>query len=204
MQFQGKNNTYFEIKILKGKDLEPYLNDLGRLRIQIFKEWPYLYEGNLEYEKNYLKTYTQAQNSFIAICYHQGRPVGATTAIDLTEEEESFQKPFLEHAYNVEDIVYFGESILLKEYRGHGIGQLFMKLRLEFAQSLPNKKIVSFCAVVRPQNHSLRPTDYKPLDDFWIKNGFAKVPGMLTSYSWKDLDKTEETKKEMQFWIKHI
>ncbi len=204
MKYEGQDNTFFEVKVLKGQELKPYLNDLGNLRIQVFREWPYLYEGNLEYEKNYLKTYTQAKNSFVALCCFKGQVIGATTAIDLLEEEDSFQKPFKEHSYKIEDVVYFGESILLKNYRGHGIGQLFMKLRLEYAKSFANKKIASFCAVIRPPHHPLKPSDYRPLDEFWMKNGFAKVPGMLTSYSWKDLDQKEETKKEMQFWIKQL
>lgn len=194
----------FEVLRLQSQDIKPYLETLGSLRIQVFKEWPYIYEGNLDYEKKYLQRYVQAQNSFVAICFDGSKAIGATTAIDLLEEDESFQEPFLKKNYNLDDIVYFGESILLKEYRGHGIGQLFMNLRLEFANQLPNKKFASFCAVVRPSTHSLKPAEYRPLDEFWAKNGFAKAPGMLASYSWQDLDQKTETKKQLQFWIKNL
>jgi len=34
-----------------GVDLIPYIADLARLRIQVFRDFPYLYDGDLGYEK---------------------------------------------------------------------------------------------------------------------------------------------------------
>jgi hypothetical protein len=42
------------IKTVSGKDFEPYLLRLANLRIKIFREYPYLYDGNIEDEKQYL------------------------------------------------------------------------------------------------------------------------------------------------------
>ena len=51
------------LESLHGPDIEPYLDDIARLRIRVFREWPYLYEGDAAYEADYLRTYTQASRS---------------------------------------------------------------------------------------------------------------------------------------------
>jgi hypothetical protein len=62
----------------------------------------------------------------------------------------------------------------------------------------------AFCAVVRPPTHPLRPEAYQPLDPFWMKRGYTKVEGMTTEFSWKDVDRPDETAKTMQFWMKAL
>ena len=56
--------TYHE---LSGAALEPWLDGLGRLRISVFREYPYLYDGTLEYERDYLKTYARSQESLVVL-----------------------------------------------------------------------------------------------------------------------------------------
>ena len=42
-----------------GPELEPHLDALGTLRIAVFREYPYLYDGSLEYEREYLRSHDQ-------------------------------------------------------------------------------------------------------------------------------------------------
>lgn len=42
------------ISVLTGIQVTQYIEAEARLRIAIFKEYPYLYDGNLEYEMRYL------------------------------------------------------------------------------------------------------------------------------------------------------
>ena len=48
------------IKRITGRDrnLESYLEDLAQLRIKVFRAFPYLYDGSIDYEMSYLETYT--------------------------------------------------------------------------------------------------------------------------------------------------
>lgn len=39
-----------------GKEIETILDEFAQLRITVFAEFPYLYEGNLSYEKEYIRT----------------------------------------------------------------------------------------------------------------------------------------------------
>ena len=39
---------------LTGEALDAALDDVAKLRIKVFRAWPYLYDGDLDYERNYL------------------------------------------------------------------------------------------------------------------------------------------------------
>lgn len=189
---------------LKGEEARRYVDQLASLRLKVFWDYPYLYEGTLEYEKNYLETYFKAKNSFIFLVQDGDKIVGATTSILASEEEESFKQPFLDHGLSPAEVFYFGESVLLNEYRGQGLGKKFFEEREAFARTIPSVKMLSFCAVERPVNHSLKPPGYKPLDEFWNMMGFHKKPGLVTFYEWQDRDEAHPTKKKMQYWLKEI
>ncbi len=189
---------------LSGDAARSFSDQLAELRLKVFWDFPYLYEGSREYEMKYLETYFKAKHAFIFLVEDAGRIVGATTGIWAKEEEESFREPFARRGFNPDEIFYFGESVLLPDYRGKGIGKKFFEEREKFARSLPFIKYVSFCAVERPDQHPLRPVDYKPLDPFWRTMGFEKVPGLTTDYEWRDRGENNQTKKQMQYWIKNI
>lgn len=194
----------FKYHRLVGSAAREYADELSHLRLKVFFDFPYLYEGTVDYEKKYLETYFKAKNSFVFLVEDHKKIVGATTAIHAIEEEESFRKPFEAAGLNPQEVFYFGESVLLPEYRGQGLGKKFFEEREAFARSLSGIKYLSFCGVVRPTDHPLKPADYKSLDPFWISMGFSKVPGLVTQYEWKDRGDELQTKKDMQYWLKKI
>lgn len=180
------------------------MEPLAELRLKVFWDFPYLYEGTLDYEKRYLERYFMAEHSFIFLIEDWGKIIGATTSILAAEEEENFKQPFIQHGLNPREVFYFGESVLLPEYRGKGFGKLFFQERENYARSLPEVRVLSFCAVERAVDHPLRPENYLPLDAFWSMMGFHKEPGLNTTYSWKDRNDKNETSKRMQYWLKTI
>ena len=56
----------------------------------------------------------------------------------------------------------------------------------------------------RPADHRAKPADYRPLDAFWTKRGYAPVPGLVAQFDWKDIDQDCETTKDLQFWIREL
>lgn len=194
-----------EYKKLIGKEFSPYLEVVAQLRIKIFKEYPYLYDGSLSYEMKYLNRYTKSVDFMCVLAMVDGVPVGATTCMPLAQEEDIFKEPFLRDGYDVEKIFYFGESILLSEYRGHGIGKRFIELREVFAkETISELTHTCFCAVQRVDDHPLAPNNYKDLKGFWNNNAYYPVTGLKTKLSWKDINEKQESEKVMQFWLKEF
>jgi GNAT superfamily N-acetyltransferase len=189
---------------LTGDRLRELLPDLACLRITVFRAFPYLYNGSPDYEERYLRTYADARDSVIVGAFDGETVVGASTGLPLAHEPESLTRPFTDHGFDVAKVFYFGESVLLPAYRGHGIGVGFFREREAHARALGRFDHAAFCGVVRPADHPRRPPGYEPLDAFWRKRGFAQVPGMVGQISWRDLDEPMETAKPMQFWVKAL
>lgn len=190
--------------IVHGKEIEPYLEDLAALRIEIFHEFPYLYDGSIEYERNYLKTYADSPESIAILVFDEDQIVGASTGLPMTDETDEFKTPFFSNGYRTERIFYCGESILKKNYRGRGIYSTFMKNREEHARSIGRFETICFCGVERSDNHPLRPENYRPLDPVWTQYGYQKQPKLYAHYHWKDINEKNESAKKMVFWLKSL
>lgn len=188
---------------LVGTELAEYVPALAALRGAVFRDFPYLYEGDLEYEARYLETYVHSPESFAVLVWDGERVVGATTALPLADETEEVKRPFVAAGCRLEDFFYFGESVLLPAYRGRGLGVRFFEEREARARER-GFPWVCFCAVKRPDDHPLRPEGYTPLDVFWQRRGFARQPELATTFSWRDLGEQSETAKPMVFWTKRL
>ncbi|MCC5796221.1 MAG: GNAT family N-acetyltransferase [Methylophaga sp.] len=193
-----------ELKRLSGEALKQYIPELARLRIQVFRDFPYLYDGDYDYEERYLQTYIECPESVIVLALDNGTVVGASTGIPLRYETDDVKAPFLKVAIDVDTVFYCGESVLLSSYRGQGAGVAFFDHREAHARELGGFEYSCFCGVQRPENHPRRPADYVPLDNFWRKRGYEKHPELHTEFSWKELDETEESPKPMTFWMKTL
>ncbi len=190
------------IREISGAKLEPWLDALGALRIRVFREYPYLYDGTLENEREYLQVYQNCGRSRIVLVTDaDGALVGATTCMPLADEGPEFQAPFLKAGCGVDDCLYFGESIVLPEWRGLGLGKEFFTRREEHARRL-GLTTTAFCGVDRPEHHPLRPEGYRPLDGFWIAQGYVKQPSLQAVFSWKETGEETESPKTLNFWTK--
>ena len=189
---------------LSGATLHRYIPELARLRMRVFRDFPYLYDGDPEYEARYLQTYVEAPHSVIVLAFDGDRVVGASSGLPLIHETEEVQKPFREADYAVETIFYCGESVLLPDYRGQGAGVAFFEHREDHARETGGMKHSCFCAVERPVTHPARPAGYQPLDEFWQHRGYERHPELATQFSWKDLGDSHESLKPMTFWMKPL
>lgn len=110
---------------IKGEKLQLHINSLAEMRIEIFKEYPYLYAVNLEFEMQYLKNFKECVNSVIIVAYDDEKLVGLSTAMPLAQTEVAWQKPFLSSNINLQEVFYLGETVLLPEYRVEKLIKIF-------------------------------------------------------------------------------
>lgn len=192
-----------EIKLVRSHEISNFLASIANLRIKVFREFPYLYEGDLEYEKKYLSRYINAPNSLCILVFDQDHLVGMSSCLPFIEEEDDIKKPYLDAGIDIKKSFYFGESILEANYRGMGLGKEFFKLREEHALFVyPNLERCAFCAVQREDNHPLRPSGYRELRQFWHGQGYLLNKSLVLSYKWKDTNKKCEDAKTLVFWEK--
>ena len=193
--------TAYEYTLLEGRDIQNASQELASLRITVFREYPYLYDGTISYEIEYLNQYFVSKDGLLILVKEGNTVIGALTGLPLKETMADCQSFFNQHQIPMEDIYYLGEIVLLKEYRGQGIGSKMYEL---FEHAVSKKKRysqIAFCEIVRtPLDEP--PEDYFCLDPFWIKRGYCKYPDWISQFSWKELSKDEELYHPMVFWVK--
>jgi GNAT superfamily N-acetyltransferase len=191
------------IETLAGAAVEPAIPDLARLRIAVFRDFPYLYDGDLDYERKYLRKFAQLPESTVVVARDGAAIVGASTALPMVNAGAEVMKPFRDRGLDPKDYYYFGESVLLQDYRGQGIGVAFFTAREGRARALGFRH-ATFCAVDRPADHPRRPKGYVPLDAFWTHRGYAKRADLVASFDWKEIGEAEESSKTLTFWVKTL
>lgn len=192
-----------DLRVLTGAALDGALDDVARLRIAVFRDWPYLYDGTLEYERDYLQTYRNSRDAILVGAFDGARLVGAATGTPMEDHAADFAAPFAATGLALGAIFYCAESVLLPEYRGRGLGHRFFDAREDHARAL-GRSHVAFCAVQRPNDHPMRPAHYRSNDAFWMKRGYAPLPGVVAEFSWKDIGDDTETRKPLQFWMRAL
>ena len=190
-------------QVLDGDAVAAALDDLARLRIDVFADWPYLYAGSLDYERDYVATYRNAQNAILVAAKDGDRIVGAATGTPMEDHASDFAAPFAATGIPLTDIFYCAESVLLPDYRGQGAGHVFFDMREAKAKAL-SRRYAAFCSVMRPEDHPARPADYRPLDEFWRKRGYEKLDGVVARFKWTDHGDAEQSEKPLQFWMKAL
>ncbi|MEM9267904.1 MAG: GNAT family N-acetyltransferase [Pseudomonadota bacterium] len=173
---------------------------LAALRVRVFAEYPYLYEGDLAYEREYLAPIVEDQEATLIGAFDQDRLVGASTGTRLLRHDPAFATALASQDWDLSAVYYCAESVLLPAYRGQGLGHRFFDLREQSARA-SGYRISTFCAVLRK---GPMPPDYRPLDGFWRKRGYMPVPGAIAQFAWKDLGESAETEKPLQFWARNL
>lgn len=176
---------------------------LSELRIRIFRDWPYLYEGTTEYEAEYLAEFMREPGSALIVAQDGDAIIGAATASPMAGQKPEFQEPLRQMGLDFARIFYFGESVLLPAYQGQGIGHRFFDAR-EAAARAAGAAQTAFCAVIRPDDHLMRPEAPRDLHPFWRARGYAPVPGLTGTLDWQEVGDANESAHPMQFWMRDL
>ncbi len=197
------SDVHLRFETLAGAALHPLLPDLARLRIAVFRDWPYLYEGDEAYEQRYLRAYADAPGAAVVVCRDGDRVVGAATCEPMTQGHAPVRAVFQAAGLDPSLFCYFGESVLLAPYRGRGAGVRFFAEREAHARAL-GLRFAAFCGVQRDPTDPRRPPGHVPLDDFWLKRGYTPRPDLVVTFDWKEVGAAAETPHRLSFWIKDL
>ena len=193
-----------QVRRIAGTELGPWLDAVARLRIAVFRDWPYLYAGDLAYERDYLRAYARSPDSVFVLAFDGDEVVGASTGLPLADDTDEFQRPFRDAGRAVDDVFYFGESVLLPAYRGIGLGHRFFDEREAHAAALGRFAWTGFCAVDRDPADPRRPAGHRGNEAFWTKRGYVRQPGLTVHLAWQEIGEPAPTEKPLTFWLRPL
>ena len=191
------------LESLSGAALLPHLDDVARLRIAVFRDWPYLYEGDVGYERAYLAAYAQSADSVVVLARAGDALIGASTGIPLAHDSAGFQAPFRARGIDVAQVFYCGESVLLPAWRRRGIGHAFFDAREAHARRLGGFGWTAFAAVDRGDADPRRPPGHRGNEAFWGKRGYVRQPGMTMQLHWNEIG-MGEVAHPLTFWLRPL
>lgn len=176
-----------EFQITTGQQFQQHINSIAGLRISIFKEYPYLYDGDIQTEMEYLKSYTKSKHSVLIIVKDKQNIIGAVTGIPLAEADEIFLTPFAKNQ-SIQSIFYLGEILLLKEYRGKGIGYQMYRMFEDLVRQKTEYHKIALAEVIRCQHDPRKPKNYTSLQKFWVRLGYVEHSDMVIQANYKEID----------------
>ncbi len=187
-----------------GEAVAPHLPALAQLRIRVFRDYPYLYDGDMAYERRYLEAYARSAGSVFVLALDGDEVVGCSTGMPLRDEIAAIQQAFVERSLPLDPVFYFGESVLLPNYRGQGIGHRFFDLREAHARASGVFRQIAFCAVERAEDDPRRPPNYRPNDAFWIKRGYRRQDDMFCVLDWTEVGASASSPHRLRFWLRSL
>ena len=189
------------VRVLSRDETASRLHELATLRITVFRDWPYLYDGDADYERRYLRPYTESPEAIVVGAFDDAALVGAATGTPLTDHEEGVAEAVRELDLPREQVFYFAESVLLPAFHGRGLGHAFFDERERHARGL-GYRYALFASVIRPDDHPARPPLARNLAPFWRKRGYTRVEGATARLSWRDVGDEEESDKRLALWMR--
>src|SRR5512133_3828226 len=161
-------------QLLTGTAIAAALDDLATLRLDIFPEYPYLYQGRREDELIYLATYAEAPDACVILTYDGITVIGAATGMPLIHEDTQMLDAFSGTLFPLNEVYYVGELLFRLDYRNCGLGRKLLDRLESHIRSLGRYRRLTCATVERPEDHPLRPHDYFPITRFLARTGFVR------------------------------
>ena len=196
--------TDIHVRSFTGSALKPYIHSIAKLRMEVFRDYPYFEEPDLNRETQYLRKIASNKESIGVLILDNTTLVGASIGCPLSVEETAVKAPFKEAHKDIDSYFFFGDSTLLKHYRGRGIGHHFFDARESHVAHYKKYKHICFCVPDCKEPDPRKPKDFIPLHDFWRKRGYIHHPDLKCYLTWKEIDASQATEKHLSYWIKEV
>lgn len=196
--------TDIHIRSFTGSQLKPYLHGLMKIRTEVFREYPYFEEPDLQRELQHLSKIISCKETIGVLIFDHTTLVGVSFGYPLSLEAEEILQPFHDLKIDIDKYFFFGDSALLKKYRGRGIGHHFFDAREAHVQHYQKYEHICFYFLDKIEEIPSKPADYIPLFDFWRKRGYNHHPEITNKVHWKETGSLIPIERQVSFWIKNI
>lgn len=193
------------LEVLKGPAINNYTQEFANLCHIVYGEYPYLYDGHDAGYEAYISSYADSSNSIVCLAFDGDDVVGAASGMPLIESRDYYQAPFLAQGIDITPMFYLSELILLKDYRGKGIGEnLYTQIETLVRENGCFSKMTC-CNIQVAKDDPNMPKNYKYIDyPLWVKLGFYKHPEISYDSYWTNIGDENESAHRLVFWIKEL
>jgi GNAT superfamily N-acetyltransferase len=197
----------FTIKVLVDSELQKILPFIVEQRITLFREYPYLYEGNAKEENTYLTWFSKLPHSAVVVAYLGDDPVGFVTGTDFTAFSEHFEGSsdlFKRAGLNPWAYYYIAEIIILPSYRGNHLSKRLFDAIEAYAYKCG---YTASCFVTESHDvHPLKPKNYRSLEPLWADLGYAQS-SLFIHFSWLTIQPDTsgiQQEHKLDYWLKDL
>lgn len=192
------------VETFQGKDIAVHSQEIVNLCNQIYREYPYFYNGDDAEYTAYLKTYSQSENAVITLAFDGDIVVGLAAGIPMTDTREFYQQTLKDHRFDLLSIFYLGEFGLHPAYKDQGIEEAMYQTIEDFARHDGRFKAVYVWELDKPADSELKPAGFLPRDDFWENLGFKKHPRLEFEILWTNIGDDVESSHRAVYSIKNL
>ena len=192
------------IEVLKGNEVIPHLKRLIEIRLSFYRDYPYLYDGSIEDEENYLRMYGNSENTLLVVAKRDDEVVGAILGLPLPESPEENKEAFQDLEISPEDLFYLGDNIVIRELK---IGNVQEQMYHQFEGAVNHLKKyrgIVVCEIERDVNDPKKITNDTFYEFAWHTQGFIREPNQIVNFSWKEIGDSKSSNHHMVFWRKSL
>lgn len=195
----------YHLDILTGNDMQGTLEFVAQQRMRHYKGYPYLYEGNMQEEMEYLNLVASSPHSALCVVYKDDHIVGFAMGASFQEFAVHFKgsiELFNAAGRNPHDYFYIADDIILPGYEGHMLTERMFEHLEQYAINLG----FAYTCIVHEQydTHPLKPKNYCDMD--WSKLGYTKT-GSAIHFVWNTLQADGSSCKQehiLPYWAKKL
>lgn len=189
-----------EVKILKSNEAGPYLDQIIKLQTSNFEQFPYLYSSSKEGDLYYISPYLKSSNSTFMLLLYQKELVGLSLSIPLPESFQDIKELFTENKLDINQYLYVGTITLSEKIRNWYLVYDVMKTHYKTATNLGLSYLTAL-TVDRPDDHPMRPLNYRSPDKLWQRFGWHKYSSLKLQSNWIQTDTNQEESNTLSIWI---
>lgn len=189
------------LSTLSGSEARKYFQQIASMRINMFKGYPYFYEGSFDCEKEYLESYFNSTHSKVLLVLKDEQIVGFSTSIPL-KEMEVVRSAFSKKQIDTSQYLYIGETLIEEPFRTPELLRKISEFHEAQAKNTGYSRLV--CMVVkRDHSHPLRPANYRALEPVQDL-GYKLLEEIEVKQKWERTDTHQREENCLDIWTKPI
>ena len=197
-----------DIQTYQGQNMATEIGVLADFRLRYFREFPYLYVGTKENEREHTGEYLANPTARLIVARDADETVGVAIGTLLSTETGIIEQTGeqLHHCgIAPERFFYFGEMIFEPEYRNRGIGHRMLETLKNTGREQRAERFC-FLAVAREMNDPRRPVGHVDSAMIFKKFGFEKTSISMT-FEWPTLQPDGSVVKaanRLDLWVDYL